>query len=46
MHVTILGTCFAGLVMGTCLADVGSAVGCVHIDAGQCSVVPSNRGVA
>lgn len=46
MHVTILGTCFAGLVTGSCMADVGPAVGCVHIDAGRSSVVPSNRGVA
>ena len=46
MHVTTLGTCVVGLVTGMCMADVGPAVGCVHIDAGQCSVVPSNRGVA
>ena len=46
MHVTILGTCFAGLVTGTCMADVGPAVGCVDVDAGCSSVVPSNREAA
>ena len=33
MHVTIFGTGYAGLVTGTCFADVGNDVLCVDVNA-------------
>ena len=43
MRVAIFGTCYVGLVTGTCLAEVGHDVVCVDID--QAKVDGLERGI-
>ena len=43
MRVAIFGTCYVGLVTGTCLAEVGHDVVCVDVDAAKIDGL--NRGV-
>ena len=42
MHIAVIGTGYVGLVVGTCLAEVGNDVACVDVDADK--IVRLNEG--